>query len=427
MKAIFFALGSRGDIEPLFSLGEAFREKNWEIIYVFPEQFRSLIPTENTQFHGFTPEFIDVLLTSDKSKVITGGQGSVVTRVKAMLSLIKKSIRVNKEVTALQKKIIDQVHPDFVFFNQKCIYPIVWGIKNSNKSIFVHPFPCFLHTVHSHSIIGFKGGGNYGKILNSLSYQLQCLIISLTTYFSTKKLGVNNTKVPSPLTIRKHLIQKIISIYTVSPTLFEQPRSWGNHIKTTGYVERNKTMNWHPSAAIKQFLESYKTDKILFITFGSMANPTPKENTEIILEVLKKYKIPTIINESWGGLIKPEHTPRHILFVKDIPYDWIFPKVYGVVHHGGSGTTHTAIKYGCASLIIPHFIDQYYWNKIISKKQLGPKGIPINKLNIKEFEPLIIDLYQNRNYKTNAELTAKKNQREFNIDELIKLIKFQTT
>jgi len=40
--------------------------------------------------------------------------------------------------------------------------------------------------------------------------------------------------------------------------------------------------------------------------------------------------------------------PIHLVI--QFPYDWIFPKVYGVVHLGGSGTTHLALKYGCATM-----------------------------------------------------------------------------
>ena len=68
MKAIFFALGSRGDIEPLFSIGETLRNQNWEVIYVFPEQFRAMVEKENVDFRGFTKEFIEVLLESENPK-----------------------------------------------------------------------------------------------------------------------------------------------------------------------------------------------------------------------------------------------------------------------------------------------------------------------------------------------------------------------
>jgi len=145
MKVILFALGSRGDIEPLFSLGESLRKKNWEVIYVFPEQFREMVELENAKFYGFTKEFIEVLLASEKSKIITSRKGSVLSRLKTLLSLATQSIKINKEVTIQQKEIIDGEKPDYIFFNQKCVYPIVWGIQNLNKAIFVHPFPCFLH------------------------------------------------------------------------------------------------------------------------------------------------------------------------------------------------------------------------------------------------------------------------------------------
>jgi UDP:flavonoid glycosyltransferase YjiC (YdhE family) len=89
-------------------------------------------------------------------------------------------------------------------------------------------------------------------------------------------------------------------------------------------------------------------------------------------------------------------------FVKAIPYDWIFKKAYAVIHHGGSGTTHTALKYGCVSLIIPHIMDQFGWNCLVQKLGVGPKGISINTLTPAHAKRLIYSLYHEEGYKKKA-------------------------
>ena len=425
MKAIFFALGSRGDIEPLFSLGEHLRKKNWEVLYVFPEQFRVMVELTDAKFYGFTKAFIDALLESEQSKIITSKKGSAFSRIKTLYQLGKKSLQINKEVTLQQKEIINIEKPDYVFFNQKCVYPIVWGMQGQNKSIFVHPFPCFLHSVDEHSIIGFSGGGNYGKILNRLSYLVQVFSLSAATYFTTRKLLKGESKFKTnPLKIRKHLLQRILSIYTVSPTLFSPPSKWQANAKVVGFVERDKTQKWEPSITLRGFLKAHNKSKVLFATFGSISNTDPLGKTKAIISAIEKYKTPTIINTSWGGLIEVEDCPEHVLFVKDIPYDWIFPKVYGVIHHGGAGTTHSAIKYGCASLIIPHFIDQFFWSDLIVDLKAGPKGPSIKRLNTDNFEQSLLELITNESFKRNAEALSGKMQNKFDLDGLLEDLQY---
>ncbi|MCF6222137.1 MAG: glycosyltransferase [Flavobacteriaceae bacterium] len=419
MKAILFSLGSRGDIEPFLALGEILKEKKWEIVYVFPEQFRDLVG--NDDFYSFTKEFIEVLLASKQSKVITSRSGSIFKRLKTLFALAIKSIKINKEVTLVQKTIIDKEQPDYIFYNHKCVYPILWEFINPNKGILVLPFPCLLHKVDNHSIIGFGGGGNYGKFLNRLSYSFPNVVLSLVTYFTTKKYHKELIgKTINPLQIRERLLNKAKSFYTISPTLFPQPINWKNNANVVGYFERNKIKNWETDKSLDQFIKKY--DKIVFITFGSISNTNPAQKTNTIVNALSKHKIPAIINTAWGGLIKPEKYPEHIYFVNTIPYDWIFPKMYAVIHHGGSGTTHLALKYGCASLIIPHFIDQFFWNTIIHKLKVGTMGTSIKKLNKDNFETLLLDLLSNKNYKKNAELIAGKMQKENNTERLLKLI-----
>ena len=109
-----------------------------------------------------------------------------------------------------------------------------------------------------------------------------------------------------------------------------------------------------------------------------------------------------------------EYDTNLIRFVKQIPYDWVLPKIYGVIHHGGSGTTHMALKYGCASMIIPHIIDQYLWNDLVSGLGAGPKGVAVNKMTRQNVEYRILDLFHNQSYKAKAlELSQEMRKERF--------------
>ena len=55
-----------------------------------------------------------------------------------------------------------------------------------------------------------------------------------------------------------------------------------------------------------------------------------------------------------------------------------------VVHHGGSGTTHTAARAGVSQVIIPHAFDQYYWGERVSCLKIGPHPIPRNRLSSRD-------------------------------------------
>src|SRR5690606_16959751 len=216
------------------------------------------------------------------------------------------------------------------------------------------------------------------------------------------------------------MLKKEKTFYTISPSLFPKPDYWPSKANVVGYYERDKTRNWQPDAKLAAFINTNK--KIVFITFGSMSNPEPKEKTRMIVDVLERNQVSAIINTSWGGLEEIKEVPENIHFVSNIPYDWIFPKMYAVVHHGGSGTTHTALKNGCPNLIIPHIVDQFYWNRTTSKLNLGPKGISIKKFNEKDFESKLLDLINNDTYKKNALAISENMKTESNRELLYKMI-----
>jgi sterol 3beta-glucosyltransferase len=96
--------------------------------------------------------------------------------------------------------------------------------------------------------------------------------------------------------------------------------------------------------------------------------------------------------------------------------------VYGVIHHGGSGTTHLGLRHGCATMIIPHIIDQFVWNRIIAQNGAGPAGVRIGRVTTGNLEPRILELMHNHAFKRKAEQIAKQMAGEDFREELYRFI-----
>ncbi|PKG42867.1 glycosyltransferase, partial [Psychroflexus sp. MES1-P1E] len=305
--------------------------------------------------------------------------------------------------------------PDIIVHNAKCNYPVIWGMKNKKRTVLVSPVPYFMYYVQGHSHIGFNK--NFGTFINKLTYRLSNYGLVKTIYDSQKsipeKLSISKKQ------IKENLFKKDL-VYTISPSLFQRPNYWNENVQVSGYHERSKTINWEPSQELLDFLNNH--NKVLFLTFGSMINSFPRETSSLIYNELNKLKIPVIVNTASGGLIKIDKFAlnENFFFVNQIPYDWIFNRVYGVIHHGGSGTTNSALKYGCVTLIIPHIIDQFGWNNLISKLGAGPKGISINKLKKDKLNTLIYDLYNRKHYLKTANEISQKMKDEKLEDKLYK-------
>jgi len=413
MKIILTAIGTQGDIEPFLAVGKILKEKGHQVICAFSEQFRELTESNELEFASLGSKLFD-LHNSDAGKIAMGG-GKGLKKTFAFIKLAMKQTGPNKEKETKLYELIKQERPDRVLYNSKTICPIIWEYKNSGKTTFLSPFP-YLHYVKGHSLLVF--GKNYGEFFNKLTFKLYDFGAATAALTTKKWLHIQDK-------IKRTELKKIVRnrkfIYTISPRLFPRPDYWESNIKVLGHHAVMIETDWKPKKELTEFID--KNEKILFITFGSMTNPEPERKTKIILEILERNKIATIINTASGGLVKPGNFNSELIyFVSQIPYDWVFPKMYAVIHHGGSGTTHLALKYGCATLIIPHFIDQFIWDEIISELGLGPKGIKISRITNKNFEPKVLELLNNKSFKERSERIGNQLGKEDYKEELYEAI-----
>ena len=420
MKAVLVSIGTRGDVEPFLAVAQILKARNWEVVCVFPEQFRSTVEAMDLPFHGFTKEFLEII-ESREGKMVMGGQGAWWERARAFWTMARKGMKMQKVLLKQQHEIQLAEKPDRLIYHPKCLLSLIWGLQNPGKTIQISPIPCLIHPVDHWSAIGMKGSKNYGRRINRLTYQALNFIKINYLFRASKSLHKEYPEVRiTQKRLRKAAMQEVKTLYAISLSLFPRPLYWPDLAHVVGYHERDKTLNWEPEEPLLQFLDQH--EKVVFISFGSMANADPKGKTRIILDVLEKHRIPAILNTSWGGLERPEKAPDHLFFVQDIPYDWIFEKVYAVVHHGGSGTTHSGLKYACPTMIVPHIVDQFFWDKIIAGLKLGPKGIPIKKLKRSTFEKAILDLLTNPEYLQNCQRVSENMVAESDPERYYQLI-----
>ena len=73
-------------------------------------------------------------------------------------------------------------------------------------------------------------------------------------------------------------------------------------------------------------------------------------------------------------------------------------------------------------MIIPHIVDQFVWNRIVSDLGAGPGGIKITNINTVNLEPKILDLVTNDSYKKKAEQIETQMEGEDFGEELYKAI-----
>jgi UDP:flavonoid glycosyltransferase YjiC (YdhE family) len=173
------------------------------------------------------------------------------------------------------------------------------------------------------------------------------------------------------------------------------------------------------------FISFVKKDSrpTLFFTLGS-CNATQRDSfCEWLFEICSKAEYKMVVGCGWWKVGTSIHQQKDLFLLdKAVPHNIIFPYCDAVIHHGGSGTTHSVARAGKPQLIAPLIIDQFYWAYRAQKLGLGPKKINIAKTSKKALAKSVIDLMTNESYKKNAIELSKKMQSENGLEAAARYI-----
>ncbi|MEY2970843.1 MAG: hypothetical protein RLZZ599_1216 [Bacteroidota bacterium] len=388
-RILLMSLGSRGDMEPYLALGEELKAEGYEVGFCMPAQFESLAREVSDNFFPCTKAYLD-LIEDPEVKKITGQIGSGLSRIRTLLTLLRNTKEIQIQLLHDQKAADDTFKPTKIIYHIKCGYPVMAALRSKKEVELLIPMPCLVHPVKDLPAIGL-GQFNF-PLWNKFSYAL-----TNSALISKALIGYGNAVIKDwgwePLKkkeVRKFLLEEVPIQYPISERLFPRPAYWPKQVRITEFRERDKSKHWTPSSELISFLDQYPNP--LYVGFGSMINAQPETVAKAIIATSKSLNQAIIVNTSWGGIEINEALPENMFAVNDIPYDWLFERVCAVVHHGGSGTTHSALRYNKPQLILPHIADQFLWNKLIHKAGIGPLGFPIKKFSKERLETKIKEL-----------------------------------
>ncbi len=146
-----------------------------------------------------------------------------------------------------------------------------------------------------------------------------------------------------------------------SPIPFEQMRCFHPH--TPGPLP----------AKLEAFLAAGEPP--VYFGFGSMTDPQPYETTECLLETVDALGVRAVVSKGWAGLGETS-VPEGVFVTGPVPHASLFARCSAIVHHGGSGTTHTAARAGVPQVVVPHVLDQFYFERRLNALGVAPPGIP---------------------------------------------------
>ena len=165
-------------------------------------------------------------------------------------------------------------------------------------------------------------------------------------------------------------------LYGISPSLLPQPTDWPNNAWMCGQW-MHPVRNWEAPPALESFLSA--GDPPIYIGFGSMTGFDPHALLIAVIAAVDGRR--ALFYPGWSGA-DPLKLPTNFSIIGDTPHDWLFPRMSLVIHHGGSGTTHSAARAGVPSVVLPFAADQFFW-----AEQLRRRGIAATTGSVRNVTP----------------------------------------
>ncbi|MDR0525861.1 MAG: glycosyltransferase [Spirochaetaceae bacterium] len=165
------------------------------------------------------------------------------------------------------------------------------------------------------------------------------------------------------------------------------------------------------------------TKPTIFFTFGSCTSKKGNQFCAWLCDICEKQGYKLILGAGWWDFGVELREKSHVFLLNSgIPHGLIFPFCSAIIHHGGSGTTHSVGRAGKPQLVVPILLDQFYWGRRVFILGLGPDSVRLARFSQSELAAKVKDLVTNPTYQQNAAILGEHIRGESGMQNLCEFI-----
>jgi UDP:flavonoid glycosyltransferase YjiC (YdhE family) len=384
VKVVLLALGSRGDVQPMVSLGKALQSAGKPVMVVALREFAPLVEAAGLLFMPIDGTFEDTgPAAAETARKMAAGGMSYQRAVSSGLAAIAPQVAV-AEMAAVEPG-------DLVVGGVLSIDDAV-ALQEARGCLAVHVLTApILPTASGPSTVFAirpQGKSVLNRWVGRAALAGGAPMMTTTGRHLRDQLNLPRTRALGFVKI----LQTVPTLLTTSPLVTPPPNDWPANICQTG-IWFDQSPVWDPPADLTQFLAA--GDPPVFIGFGSMPSADPSADVKLMTRAAVQAGCRAVIRPSFGWCEpqdSPGDSPQDVYLLREAPYRWLFPQMGAIIHHGGAGTTAEALLAGVPNGVVAFGVDQPYHGRRIHALGAGPAPITRNKLTADHLAELITTL-----------------------------------
>lgn len=373
MAVMILALGSRGDVQPMVSLARALVRRGTEVAIAALDDYAGLVTDAGARHVSFGTRL------DSMTELALGPVGQAAMRTEWFQPvLIGRWARTFAD--RLGDAVMDALHPGDSLLTGLLTRDVAGALAQARGTrVATVLYTATLPTRHPEShLFGYSFPTSSHPLVRAEERARVRLIWRLSSSMGQvgrplrRRLGLR----PLSAAALTREVDRHPILLCQSPLLVPPADDWPATVVQTGYPDEPAPADFVPPPNLADFLEAGPPP--VYVGWGSM-HEFSGEMAEQLLSITRatgRRLVTAVVPGQSPGPVSDD-----AFAVGSMPHAWLFPRMAGIVHHGGAGTTVAALRSGRPSAITPAMFDQPYHARRCAALGVGPLGFPIRSFS----------------------------------------------
>jgi sterol 3beta-glucosyltransferase len=387
MKLCILSLGSRGDVQPYAALGLALQARGHQVTLATHVNFQAYVQDLGLGYAPLPSDSRAMVAEPAVARSVAAGQ------VLSFFRAVRE--RMYPERVALQDAALEAAQGADVVLGSAVTDQLALAVSEKVGARFAWSDLQPMTPTSAYPSFALLPGVTNAGPFNRLSHELAAWgwwRLSRRDVYEMRRRWSLPTPSASPLTRARS--RGLLQLHGYSPSLVPRPKDWGPwHVQTGAWdlppAAAQALPGDHHDAGFIHWLEDGPAP--VFFGFGSMAILSGEALLDLVGDVCEDLEIRGVIGAGWTDLHGPDcDLPEGVAIADACDYAWLFPQCAAVMHHGGSGTTHTASLAGSPQVVCSLFADQPFWGRRIQRSGAGVH-LPFRNLSVESLREAVLE------------------------------------